>query len=361
MLAASGITAEHAVVRGYETITDKRWFDTRKLKITPAGPQRARPAGAAAPRPTARTWGYQYRPDNPRLRGGKLVKYETPWQQRNGLDVPPGVAADARRPGDPAVDHRGRQEGRLRRAARAVHRRAVRGVELAGHQHRRRQDGAARVARHRPQRSPRHHRVRRRHDPQGVGAEGGARAWPTYLATKGARVEFLHLPDTDDKTGLDDYLMAGHTVEDLWKLVKPHQPRVRERPRSHRRHPSRRGSRSRRSPWPRRTPSSTAGSARTTTPTPSTPCWPPPRSRGSRRQRPGVAARRLRARQRQDRDRAGVRRRRCHRDQLDHPARPRCCRRHPNASAPRTPPAGCCAGSATAACWSSRTSPRSCR
>ena len=24
--------------------------------------------------------------------------------------------------------------------------------------------------------------------------------------------------------------MAGHTVEDLWTLVKPHQPRVRERP-----------------------------------------------------------------------------------------------------------------------------------
>ena len=35
-----------------------------------------------------------------------------------------------------------------------------------------------------------------------------------YLATKGARVEYLHLPDTDDKTGLDDYL-AEHTVEDL--------------------------------------------------------------------------------------------------------------------------------------------------
>ena len=30
-------------------------------------------------------------------------------------------------------------------------------------------------------------------------------------------------------------------------------------------------------------------------------------------------------------------------------------------NAPRTPPAGCCAGSASAACWSSRTSRRSCR
>ena len=51
-----------------------------------------------------------------------------------------------------------------------------------------------------------------------------------YLATKGARIEYLWLPDTDDKTGLDDYLMTGHTVEDLWRLVKPVQPPVRTQP-----------------------------------------------------------------------------------------------------------------------------------
>ena len=37
-------------------------------------------------------------------------------------------------------------------------------------------------------------------------------------------VEYLHLPDTDDKTGLDDYLMAGHAVEDLWRLVEATPP-----------------------------------------------------------------------------------------------------------------------------------------
>ena len=46
-----------------------------------------------------------------------------------------------------------------------------------------------------------------------------------YLRYRGAKVEYLHLPDTDEKTGLDDYLVADHTVEDLWRLVKPHQPR----------------------------------------------------------------------------------------------------------------------------------------
>ena len=37
MLAGSGITPEHAVLRGYETITDKRWFVETGLKVTEAG------------------------------------------------------------------------------------------------------------------------------------------------------------------------------------------------------------------------------------------------------------------------------------------------------------------------------------
>ena len=47
----------------------------------------------------------------------------------------------------------------------------------------------------------------------------------TYLASKGAHVEYLHLPDGDTKVGLDDYL-AGHCVEELWQLAKPDPPRV---------------------------------------------------------------------------------------------------------------------------------------
>jgi Asp-tRNA(Asn)/Glu-tRNA(Gln) amidotransferase A subunit family amidase len=34
-------------------------------------------------------------------------------------------------------------------------------------------------------------------------------ALANYLESKGAQVEYLHLPDTDKKTGLDDYLMSG--------------------------------------------------------------------------------------------------------------------------------------------------------
>lgn len=50
-------------------------------------------------------------------------------------------------------------------------------------------------------------------------------ALASYLAIKGAKVEYLHLPDTPaGKVGLDDYLFDHH-VESLWRLVKPDAPR----------------------------------------------------------------------------------------------------------------------------------------
>jgi hypothetical protein len=50
-----------------------------------------------------------------------------------------------------------------------------------------------------------------------------------YLSSKGATVRYLHLPHTDDgKVGLDDFLGAGHSVEELHKLVRPEPPEVAE-------------------------------------------------------------------------------------------------------------------------------------
>lgn len=97
MLAESGITPEHAALRGYETITDRGRLAT--LGIAKAG---QRTPGLLVPqlRLDGSTWGWQYRPDHPRERNGKSVKYETPVGQRNGIDVPPGVG---RMLGDPAI------------------------------------------------------------------------------------------------------------------------------------------------------------------------------------------------------------------------------------------------------------------
>lgn len=77
MLAASGIPPEHAHARGYETITDSRRL--APLKIVKSA--RSCVPGLLVPmlRADGSTWGYQYRPDNPRVSGkGQPVKYERP-------------------------------------------------------------------------------------------------------------------------------------------------------------------------------------------------------------------------------------------------------------------------------------------
>jgi hypothetical protein len=89
MLAASNITPEHARADPYRSVDIKKRLE--EIGITPKG--RNTP-GLLIPllRKDGSTWGYQYRPDNPRIDAkGKPVKYENPVGQRNGIDIPPGV------------------------------------------------------------------------------------------------------------------------------------------------------------------------------------------------------------------------------------------------------------------------------
>ena len=89
MLAASMITPEHARARGYVSVDTKVRLEG--IGVTKAG---RNVPGLLVPqlRKDGSTWGYQYRPDVPRLNGsGKPNKYETPVNQRNGIDGPPGV------------------------------------------------------------------------------------------------------------------------------------------------------------------------------------------------------------------------------------------------------------------------------
>lgn len=221
MLAASGITPEHAHARGYVTVDTKVRLEA--LNITKAG---RRVPGLLVPqlRADGSTWGYQYRPDEPRERDGKPVKYETPVGQRNGIDVPPGVAehlddpsvplwitegvkkADAGAlaglcivalPGVWSWRGTGGKGGKVAVADWADIALNGRRVILAF-------DGD--VARKRSVRA-------------------ALDALAAYVESKGASVEYLRLPDEDDKVGLDDFL-AGRTVEDLWALVRPEPPTV---------------------------------------------------------------------------------------------------------------------------------------
>ncbi len=223
MLAASGITPEHANARGYRSVDTKKRLE--RIGVTLAG---RRVPGLLVPqlRVDGSTWGYQYRPDSPRSNGqGKPVKYETPVGQCNGLDVPPGVGPML---GDPTVPL-WITEGAKKADAGALAGLCIidlpgvwswlgknvhggktalpdwRDIALNGRRVILAFDGD--VSRKRS--------VRKALDELAA-----------YLAAKGAHVQYLHLPDEDDKVGLDDYLVAGHTVDDLRALVRPEPPEL---------------------------------------------------------------------------------------------------------------------------------------
>jgi Domain of unknown function (DUF3854) len=225
MLAASGITEEFALARGYETITDpSRLVNLVDGKgITRAG---RNVPGLLVPmlRVDGSTWGCQYRPDVPRCDSfGRPRKYETPFQQRNGLDIPPGVAAVLADPNIPLWI----TEGCKKADCGALSGLCI--VALSGvwnWMHKNSAGGKTALEEFRDI-AMNGRRVIIGFDSDTArndNVQKAARGLAGYLATKGARIEYLHLPDGDQKTGLDDYLVC-HTVDELMRLVKPVQPR----------------------------------------------------------------------------------------------------------------------------------------
>ena len=174
-------------------------------------------------------WGYQYRPDIPRWLRDRQVKYETPYQQRNGLDIPPGKERPDRRPERAAMGDRGGEEGRLRRALQMC----VVAVSGVWNWRGTNDMGGKTAVGDWNEIALNGRRVILAFDGDVARKKSVAKALcalAEFLKSRGAKVEYLHLPDTDEKTGLDDYLVAGHTIDDLWKLVKPNQPPIRDRP-----------------------------------------------------------------------------------------------------------------------------------
>lgn len=225
MLQASGITEDHAYARKYRSVEEKARLE--HVGVTRTG---RRVPGLLVPqlRADGSCWGYQYRPNEPRLRDGKPVKYETPTGQRNGIDVPPGVGPKLDDPTIPLWITEG-----VKKADAA----AVAGlccVALPGvWSWRGRNERGGKVA------VPDWHdialnerRVILAFDGDVARKRSVRAALDTladYLRSKGALVEFCHLPDEDDKVGLDDYLMAGHTAGDLVSRIHPEPPEVVDR------------------------------------------------------------------------------------------------------------------------------------
>ena len=85
-LRDSGISDEVIRERGYESVLGKK-----RLADLGFSSAQQRTPGVLIPlyAPDSSPAGYQYRPDNPRMRDGKIIKYETPTGSNIRLDVPP--------------------------------------------------------------------------------------------------------------------------------------------------------------------------------------------------------------------------------------------------------------------------------
>ena len=159
-LAASAITPEVARERGYVSIDSRKQLQ-----------RYAKGFGSKCPIPglliplrrlDGSVWGYQYRPTAPRVMDGKPRKYETPFQQPGGIDIPPGIKDKIGDPSVPLLVTEGSKKADSAVSARACVRVGARRVELARHQPGWRQGRAAGMARHGAERPPGHPGVRLR-------------------------------------------------------------------------------------------------------------------------------------------------------------------------------------------------------
>jgi hypothetical protein len=227
MLGASGITPDHARARGYVSVdTRKRLED---LGVTRTG---RRVPGLLVPqlRADGSVWGYQYRPDVPRVNAaGKPIKYETPQGQRNGIDVPPGVGPQLADPATPLWI----TEGVKKADAGALAGLCIAALPGVWSWRGSSETGGTVAVPDWHDIALNDRRVVLAFDSdvivkRSVRAALGALAG--YLSSKGARVEYLHLPNNDAaKTGIDDFLADGRDAADLWKLVRPDPPAMVEK------------------------------------------------------------------------------------------------------------------------------------
>ncbi len=223
LLAASAIGPDVVRARGYVSIDSRKQLQ-----------RYAKGFGAKCPVPglliplrrkDGSVWGYQYRPDAPRLMDGKPRKYETPYRQCAGIDIPVAIKGKLDDPSEPlfATEGSRKSDAAVSAGLCCVSLLGVwswRGTSPVG----------GKVA------LPEWHdialngrRVVLAFD-SGVATKSAvARALAelaNYLESKGAKVEYLHLPDDGDgKCGLDDYL-AAHGVNGLWELVRPEPPKL---------------------------------------------------------------------------------------------------------------------------------------
>ena len=218
LIEASGIAAEVAAARGYRSVQKKT-----ELRSLGFGDRQCRVPALVIP-----VWGvtgqiatYQIRPDEPRIgEDGKPRKYETPRGSRMVLDVPPLVRSRLADPDVPLFITEG-----ARKADAAVSRGLCCVAVLGVWNWRGTNDLGGKVA------LPDWEAIALNGRPIYICFDSDAMTKPqvhqalarlkAFLEQRGARVRLVYLPPGQhgEKVGLDDYLAAGHSVDDLLALA----------------------------------------------------------------------------------------------------------------------------------------------
>ncbi len=230
LIRASGISPEVVAARGYRSVTDKA-----DLKALGFSDYQCRVPALVIP--TYATDGrvafHQLRPDSPRTSHGKLVKYERPPGSENVLDVPPPVRHLLADPSVPLVITEGSRKADAA-ASLGLCCIALLGVDCwRGTNGKRGKTALAdwnEVALNSRD-------VYLAFDSDATDKAPVQRALADlkrYLESKWARVLVLRLPagPSGGKVGLDDFLAAGHSAEDLLGLVASEEPQTRRRTQS---------------------------------------------------------------------------------------------------------------------------------
>lgn len=217
LLRASAISEEVAGARDYWSATKpihlERWFGQTQRRLVPA-----------LVIPTYDVRGEvvlcQLRPDDPRTVDGRVRKYELPHRARMAVDVPPAVRAVLANPKIPL----GITEG-ARKADAAVSV-GLHFIDLIGvwTWRGRNKDGGLTVLSDWEAVALNERLVYLCFDSDAMHkreVHAALRRLWRLLADRGADLRVLELPHGDDgsKVGLDDYLAAGHTREDLLRLA----------------------------------------------------------------------------------------------------------------------------------------------
>ena len=218
LLEESGIDERVIAARGYRTATTKA-----ELERLGFGRSQCNVPALLLPicRPNGGIASYQLRPDEPRIgKDGKPVKYETPAGSRMHLDVPPGASENLGNPSVPLFVTEGIKKGD------AMAGRGLCAVALIGvWNFRGRNEAGGKVA------LPEWEYVALNGRQTYVVFDSDVMLNPkvhaalerlkTLLESRGAKVALVYLPTAKagKKQGVDDYLSAGHTTDDLVALA----------------------------------------------------------------------------------------------------------------------------------------------